>query len=172
MTIAIDPGASGGIAYVDNDGIVRAENLPQGMTAIADRLLEMALDLGHPRTVLEKTGTHFPGNNASATAKFARHCGWLEAICYCRAMPVEQVDPKIWQKEIRGLSAIPRPVKPKKTGNEDADSEAARRHGKALAKYKDVRKHHIRDEMQRRYPHLKVTLKTADALGILAWANK
>ena len=140
--IAIDPGASGGIAYIDRDGTVQAENMPDGMTAQADRLLALALDLGYPRTILEKTGTHFPGNHASATAKFARHCGHLEAICYCRAMPVERVTAGVWMRIF----------------------------GK-LPKEKKDRKNIIKDEMQRRYPHLKVTLKVADALGILTWAR-
>jgi hypothetical protein len=34
---------------------------------------------------------------------------------------------------------------------------------------KQDRKRAIREEMQRRYPHLAVTLKTADALALLTW---
>ncbi len=143
LILAIDPGASGGIAYVDKDGTVRAENMPDGMTAQADRLRELALQLGFPRTILEKTGTHFPGNNASASVKFGRHCGHLEAICYCYNLPVEQITAGTWMRIF----------------------------GK-LPKEKKDRKNIIKDQMQRRYPHLNVTLKTADALGILTWGMK
>jgi hypothetical protein len=36
--LAIDPGASGGLAWRDADGIVHAEPMPDGMTAQVDRL--------------------------------------------------------------------------------------------------------------------------------------
>ena len=36
---------------------------------------------------------------------------------------------------------------------------------------KKARKNFIKEEMARRFPHLKVTLGVADALGILTWAR-
>jgi len=38
------------------------------------------------------------------------------------------------------------------------------------SKDKPERKRQIKDEMQRRYPYLKVTLRTSDALGMLTYA--
>jgi len=35
---------------------------------------------------------------------------------------------------------------------------------------KTARKNAIKENVARRFPHLTVTLKTADALGMLAWA--
>ena len=143
--VAIDPGASGGIAYTDNEGIVQAENMPDGMTAIGDRIRNLAVELHYPITIIEQVGMHRMGNNASASVKFSRHCGHIEMACYMCSLPTEQVAPGVWMKYIHQF--------PKGTEKKD-------------------RKNYFKDEMQRRYPHLKVTLKTADALGILTWASR
>lgn len=139
--LAIDPGANGGLAWIDRDGIVQAERMPDGMTAQLDRIGSLRYDDGATTAVLEKVGFHREGNSASASAKFARHCGHLEAALYCARYSTEEVAPGVWQ---RSMGALP--------------------------KDKAERKRAIREAMQRRYPHLKVTLATADALGIMTWA--
>jgi hypothetical protein len=139
--IAIDPGASGGLAYVD-DGIVQAVAMPEGMTEQIDLIRRLASE-GHHECIMENVGFHMPGNSATATAKFARHCGHLEAACYAYGISVQYVAPQKWQREIGTFS-----------------------------KDKRERKAQIKEAMARLYPHLAVTLKTADALGIFTWAKK
>ena len=141
--IAIDPGASGGIAWRDADGITRAEPMPTGITAQADLLRSLAASLPGAVAVLEKVGAYMPGNSGPAACTFARHCGHLEAALYLLGVPSEQVAPGVWMK---ALGALP--------------SE------------KPERKRAIREAMARRYPALAVTMKTADALGILTWATE
>ena len=142
--IAIDPGKSGGIAYRDIEGIVRAVKMPDGMTAQADALCGLRVEVGpHTEAAMEKVGFHVQGNSAGSSAKFARHCGHLEAMLYCQGTPCKQVAPGVW---MRSIGTMP--------------------------KDKCARKRAIKEEMQRRHPHLKVTLATADALGILGWAEK
>jgi hypothetical protein len=142
-TLAIDPGASGGLAWVDEDGVVGAEKMPDGMTAIVDRLRELACELPGCSAVIEKVGHWMPGDHPNAATKFARHCGHIEAALYALGVPFDDVAPGVW---MRGLGQWP--------------------------KDKSSRKRAIREEMARRYPHLRVTLKTADALGILTWEGK
>ena len=139
--IAIDPGASGGLAWIDQDGHTHAEPMPAGMTAQADRLRALAAELPGAEAVIEKVGGYMPGNSGPAAATFARHCGHLDAILYMAGLPTVAVAPSVWQK---ALGELPR---------EKAD-----------------RKRAIRELMARRFPALSVTLKTADALGILTWA--
>ena len=139
--IATDPGASGGVAWTDLDGQTRAVPTPEGMTAQADQLRALAAELPGVVAVLEKVGTYVPGNAGPAAATFARHCGHLEAALYVLGIPTEQVAPGVWQ---RSLGELP--------------------------KDKPERKRAIRELMARRFPALAVTLKTADALGILCWA--
>jgi hypothetical protein len=140
ILLAIDPGASGGFAWLDGDGVVRAESIPEGMTAMVDRLRELATELPGIACVIEKVGLWMPGDHPNAATKFARHCGQIEAALYTRGIPFEAVAPGVWMKS---LGVLPK---------EKAD-----------------RKRMIRELMARRYPHLRVTLDTADALGLLTW---
>jgi len=142
--IAIDPGASGGIAWTE-DGQVRAVAMPEGMTGIVDELRELCARIRPEAAFVEKVGGYVPGDSAVAAAKFARHCGWLEAALYAFGCPVRQVPPATWMRGVFGA---------------------------ALPKEKAARKRAIKEEVQRRFPALGVTLKTADALGILEWATK
>jgi hypothetical protein len=138
--LAIDPGASGGFAWVDNEEIVRAESIPEGMTAMVDRLRGLVAEIPGIAAVLEKVGNWMPGDHPNAATKFARHCGNVEAGLYSLGIPFEEVAPGVWMKT---LGTLPK---------EKAD-----------------RKRMIRELMARRYPHLRVTLDTADALGMLTW---
>ncbi len=145
--LAIDPGASGGFAWRDGDKAVDCKNMPEGMTAQCDWLKEKMIFFAHNfydgcDAVMEQTGTHRIGNSAGASVKFSRHCGHIEAALYMLSIPTTQVTPAKWQKAVFGT----------------------------LPKDKMARKRAIKEEMQRRYPHLEVTLKTADALGILTYA--
>ncbi len=138
--LAIDPGVSGGLAWVDGDGLVHAESMPDGMTATVDRLRELAVAMPGVVAVIEKVGHWMPGDHPNAATKFARHCGQIEATLYALGIPFTDVAPGVWMK---CLGALPK---------EKAD-----------------RKRMIREQMARRYPHLHVTLDTADALGLLVW---
>lgn len=138
--IAIDPGAEGGLAWVGADGVAAAEKMPAGMTAVVDRLRELSIELRGCEAVVEKVGQWVPGDHPNAATKFARHCGNVEAALYAAGIAFREVAPGVW---MRSLGKLP--------------SEKA------------ARKRAIRELMARRYPHLCVTLKTADALGILSW---
>jgi len=142
--LAIDPGASGGFAWKDKEGVIRCIPMPIGMTAQADLLREIRCFFGGFSDVecfIEAVGSYMPGNSGPAAAKFARHCGNLEAILYCLNFPTNQVSPQKWMKAIG-----------------------------PFPKDKKDRKNAIKEKMARLYPHLTVTLKTADALGLLTYA--
>ena len=128
------------MAWVDAEGVVGAERMPDGMTAVVDRLRGMSCELAGCTAVVEKVGQWVPGDHPNAATKFARHCGNVEAALYGLGIPFRDVAPGVW---MRSLGKLP--------------SEKA------------ARKRAIRELMARRYPHLSVTLKTADALGILTW---
>ena len=148
MTLAIDPGASGGFAWKTARGDIDTYPMPEGMTEQAmfiwQKLSELALIAGcaieNITVVLEKVGGYMPGNSGPASVKFARHCGNLEAICFCYGASVVQVAPQTWMKSIG-----------------------------TMPKNKTERKNAIKEAMARKYPNIRVTLKTADALGMLSW---
>lgn len=137
MIIAIDPGISGAIAFLDDDGRVGVDSMPPTLRDIAEHLIS----LGPSVAYLEDVGRHVQGNNAQASATFARHCGALEMALVCLRIPFQSIAPRKWQKAY------------------------------TLPKDKADKKRAIRDLMQRRYPDIKVTLVNADALAILTAAT-
>lgn len=141
--LAIDPGASGGLAIQPPCGMVECQPMPEGMTAQIDAIREIAANFPALRAVVEKVGFHRPGNSAVSTAKFARHVGHIEAALYAIGVPFAEVAPTKWMQAIG-----------------------------TMPKDKADRKRAIREEMARRFPHLKVTLRVADALGMIIWAQR
>jgi hypothetical protein len=139
--MTIDPGFSGGIAYIDREGDTHAVPMPDGMTAQADLIREIAANNPGIECVIEKVGAYMPGNSGVAASTFAMHVGSLNAMLYCFGIPTTQVSPQKWMKS---LGAMP--------------------------KDKKERKNAIMEKMARLYPHLSVTLKTSDALGLYTYA--
>lgn len=156
--LAIDPGAGGGLAWRTETGGVVAVKMPDGVTEQCTAIREL-----HPtQVVVERVGTYMPGNSGPAAVAFARHCGNLEGIIVALGLPMippKGVTPQTWQN-VMGLTKL-EPI-------DKAVDPATRK--RILAERKAQRKNEIKELMQRRYPHLKVTLATADALGILTWA--
>ena len=140
--LCIDPGASGGFALVCNDGTVEAYPMPEGMTGQIDAIHHIAATNPGLTAIIENVGFHRPGNSAVASCKFARHVGHLEAALYACGIPTTTVTPSKW---VAALGSLP-------------------------AEKRD-RKNAIKEKVARQFPHLKVTLGTADALGILVWAR-
>jgi len=139
MIVAIDPGANGGIAYKTTCGEVKVEKLVSGdLKGLFCQF--RSLSRGDV-VVLEDVGFHVKGNNAQASATFAKHVGHLEMALAANWLEPVYVKPREWMK---ALGPLP--------------------------KDKTERKNEIKRLMQERYPHIKVTLWSSDALGILTWA--
>jgi hypothetical protein len=158
--IAIDPGAGGGLAWITPNGQVLAQKMPAGMTGIADLLILLAAELPGASVAMEQVHV-MPGDGRVSAGAFMRHCGWLDCACYCVGLPVVQVSPQRWQAGI----GVPRPP----TLAKDMDQDAKRAE---LARRKAERKAWIKEHEQRLHPNMRVTLNTADALGILEYALK
>lgn len=143
--IAIDPGRNGGIAWKDDDGIVQACKLFETPRLQAEWIRKVLFESGvnNSRFVVERVGASMPGNAARVITTFARHCGVIDGIIATLGFEPSTVPPKTWMRQI-GIEA---------------------------GLDKKVRKDEIKRLMQERYPHLRVTLATADALGIYTWAN-
>jgi len=151
--IAIDPGVNGGIAW-DSAQLASCMGMPGSDTETAEeiqRLAEMDDVLLRIRPgikciiedVPKFVGRALPG---STIFPLAFNCGLVRGIAVSLRMPVILVRPQDWQKHFRLGSK--------------GDSTTTEHKNKLKA------------EAQRRYPHLKVTLKTADALLLLAYAQE
>ena len=144
--IAIDPGKSGGIAWLVG-GTVNAVPMPKGDTGPVEQLREI-VQLGECRVFMERVGGYIgkpqPG---SRMFNFGRSVGVLVgALVWGRVSIAPEVLPQVWQKRFSLGSA--------------GDCES-----------KSAWKRKLQEHAQKMYPHLKVTLKTADALLILDYAR-
>ena len=157
VLLAIDPGASGGLAWRDGTGAICAMKMPETPSDI----LAAISDLGANFCVIENVGGYQPGNSGPAAATFARHVGNLEMALLALKIPHKYVAPTTWMNAVCPTRA--RLTKGEKIG---LDPEALR---SKLSKAKQQRKNDIKTEMQRRYPGMRITLATADALGILTY---
>lgn len=137
--IAIDPGKSGGLAVSLEAGSVFASPCPE---TDRDRfeLLEDVMSWVADREVLcviEKVHA-MPGQGVTSMFTFGMgYGGWLMALTALK-IPFIEVTPQAWMKKFG-----------------------------ALPKEKKERKLAIKDRMQKKYPHIKVTLNVADALAIM-----
>jgi len=123
--------------------LVGVKKMPDTLSDLASLLKQLMLlsKFSSHRCIVEKTGTYMPGNSGPSACKFSRHCGQIEGMLVGLGIPFEEVSPVKWMKTLG-----------------------------ALPKDKPERKRAIKEQMGRMYPHLKVTLVNADALGILTYA--
>ena len=148
MILGIDPGASGGFAWLHNKR-VESIKMPQSDSEIVDRLFYLrGLSCSDtPICFIEKVsgfiGKPQPGG---AMFKFGKGFGFLLGAMMVMKFEINLVTPQKWQKNL-GLG--PR--------GERTPSEWKR---------------HLKDEAQRLFPTQKVTLAVADSLLILKFAIK
>ena len=131
--LAIDPGKSGGIAYVDPDGSVHAVPMPETVSDV-DRL-RRTLVCVDTTCFVEEIPMYRGKMNLRATAVLFLNFGQIEGVLASLRCRVEYLKPDWWQKQQRlGKSAD---------------------HG-------DRWKAHLKGRAQALYPCVDVTLKTAD----------
>ncbi len=159
IKIAVDPGLSGGIAWLDDNDLIHAEKIPATPKDIFEFLGSIMDPLVDNRCCIEQAGGYMPGNSGPAAVKFARHCGHIDMALLSLAIPSVTVLPAKWMHKLIGKPNYPKILKetPPKVRKQ------------ILAKRKTERKNKIKMNVQARYPHLKVTLATSDALGILTY---
>jgi len=144
--IAIDPGVSGGIAYCGPDGEAACINMPDTEAKIVDAIRMIVAARGNGRSYIEDV-PKFTGRNipSSTTAVMFQNVGVIRGALIAMGIPMVSVPPKQWQKHF--------PVGSKSSCSGSAEW-----------------KRKLRAQAENRFPHLNVTLKTADALLILEYA--
>jgi hypothetical protein len=140
--LAIDPGLSGGLAYLGASGFIL-----DSMPATDQDVCILVMDRLAISDVcyIEKVGGYVGGKGApgSSMFQFGRNVGFLHGLIAASRTRVIEVPPQRWQKTI------------------GAGTKAT--HG---AKWKS----HLKSIAQQRQPRQVITLKTADAVLILEHA--
>jgi crossover junction endodeoxyribonuclease RuvC len=149
--VAIDPGMSGGIA-VHWFGKTDCWPMPETQGDLIERLREIksvaGLEGDELVCVLEHVGG-FAGKAqpGSAMFRFGEHFGFLKGVIQALEIRLVLVRPQVWQKGF-GLGTA------------------------SACRTKSEWKNKLKAEAQRLFPHLPVTLKTADAVLILDYAMR
>lgn len=143
---AIDPGLSGGIAWTDPDGLPRCCRMPTGEGELVDLLRSLAVQPGGLEVFIEDVPWVVGARVSPASvAKLHRNAGFLLGALAALGVRVVLVKPADWQRHFR--------------------LGTRREHGTRW-------KAKLRDEAQRRFPGLEVTLATADALLLLDFGKE
>lgn len=148
--MCIDPGASGGIAIIYPDGVTTAIAMPDDGD-LRDEIESFAANARTegetPVAYLEIVGGFIAGNKlpGSAMFNFGSGYGYTRGLLAMSRVELHMVRPQDWQKGIPGIHGV---------------------------KEKSVRKRAMKEHASRLFPHLKVTLKTSDALCIADYARR
>ena len=167
LRIAIDPGASGGIAW--HDGAAHVAPMPPTDMDVRDlirSILQTAVHGGVETCHIEKVGGFIggAGSPGSAMFGFGFGAGFIHGVLAAYEIPVLEVTPQRWQKALGlGTRQHVRPEPGRAYTKEQLNGIRAQD-----ARLKAEWKNKLKAEAQRRFPGLNVTLKTSDALLILA----
>jgi len=160
VLIAVDPGGSGGICWQINNHKVLAANMGSTPKDIYEQLKLLSQADKNVKCYIERVGNYVAGNAGPGAVKFAKHCGHLEGFLIALEIPYYEILPATWQAFLIGKPNHPKI--PKEVQGKERKQ--------ILAKRKTERKNKIKIRVQGLYPHLKITLATSDALGILCYA--
>lgn len=143
VIIGIDPGASGGIAWI-SDGEACVEKMPETLVD----LWELLGDIQHGKLIWNKQRCKayleqvhsMPGQGVASSFKFGQGYGALEMALTAAGIPFERVTPQKWQKALGCLTK--------------GDKNVSKRKAQEL------------------FPQLKITHATADALLIAEYGRR
>lgn len=154
--VAIDPGKNGGIAWKCGD-LSGCEPMPEtegDVVAVIRRIIghtfkhgQATIPASHTVFYLEDLVKHMgAGIPGSAMAVYASNWGFIKGCVQYSGAPLHLVNPSTWARSL-GLGT-----------------------SKGMSKREWKAK--LKGHAQRLYPHLEITLKTADALLLLTYAVK
>lgn len=159
--VAIDPGASGGIAFRTADGKTLCRPMPETEGDVVVVIKSLSC-MNPSAVVMEQVGGFIAGkfNPGSAMFNFGMNYGILKGAVQALGMPLVLVRPQAWQKAL-SLG---------KKSDFDYFDVAKRGKSKGKKIKKNKWKEHLLDVAVSLYPEQNVTYKTADALLILKYA--
>jgi crossover junction endodeoxyribonuclease RuvC len=144
IVIGIDPGQSGGIAWIEpafvTPRVAGAAKMPETEHDVCEHLRDLAKRQGEPVLVVVELVTPMPKQGLGSTWKFGQHYGMLRGILAALGWRYQLVTAGKWQKALGCLTH----------GDKNISKAAA----------------------QRLFPELKITHATADALLLAYYATR
>ncbi len=168
ILIAIDPGASGGIAY-SLGPLFTAVPRPATEGELLELIQSIADESGGDlvRAIVEEVGGYTgEAQPASRAFTFGEGYGFIKGILAALRIRVELVRPQTWQKAL-GLGNSGRSRAP-----HGASEEMRKAVKEANARAKTEWKRKLKEKAQQLFPGANVTLKTCDALLLLEFGRR
>lgn len=177
--IAVDPGASGGVAWHDGTKVWAVPMLETRRDLI-DLFsgIQKANGIAPIVAYTEKISGFIPDGGASMMFQFGAACERIGAILETLGIRIIEVTPQRWQKHLSlgNSDRISAPRCPKglkgaaKEQWKEQNAEAIKAAKAHNARAKTEWKNKLKSEAQRRFPGTPITLKTCDACLILDYA--
>ena len=108
LIVAIDPGVNGGLALLDQEGVVTVQKMPGTDYEVVSFLVEVSSTAKEIDCYLEEpplyAGKNIPG---SAIGKLMWNTGVLYGAAVCLGWKMHRVRPAIWQKARRASAQRP-----------------------------------------------------------------
>ena len=152
LTIGIDPGKGGGVAWTfGNDVHVKAMPETEGdlrdfLNGVTTVLMEVVVVIEDIPVYVPMPGTVPVAKQVSTAAKLHDNFGFLKGFLMARGAVIHTVKPQKWQKDLGIGTKSGKPTK--------------------------VWKNQLKNEAQKRFPGVKVTLATSDALLLLDYGTR
>lgn len=105
ITIGIDPGANGGIAWIDYNGKACVEKIPETLQDLWELLCDItsypksSIDGRSYKAYIEQVASS-PQMGVVSAFSFGRGYGNLEMALTAAGIPFERVRPQVWQKAL------------------------------------------------------------------------
>ena len=164
--IACDPGASGGIVWSNRSG-VHVIPMPETRRGCIDAIKDIreqheTLECeGEPVAYIEKINGFIPDGGASQMFQFGASVERVGCILETLGVRLVEMTPQAWQKAL-GLGT--KGLEKAKPGMSPAEKSLLKARNQII---KREWKQKLKSEAERRFPGVKITLKTADALLLL-----
>lgn len=105
MIIGIDPGNTGAIAFLDDDGLINVEDMPlmangkkkQVNAAELSKIISGMSVMEQPHAYVEKVGA-MPGQGVSSMFNFGMGYGVIQGVLAALEIPYTLVTPQRWKK--------------------------------------------------------------------------
>lgn len=144
--IGIDPGKSGGIAVLNDRGVVGAWPMPDTERDTFDLIKECTASPDEDTAAVIEYVRSRPGQGVASMFTFGKSYGGLRMALVATGVPFQEVTPGSWQKAF-GL-----------TSQQHATQTAKKNANKARA--------------QELFPNIKITHAIADALLLAEWLRR
>ena len=145
ITIGVDPGANGGIAWIDYNGKACVEKMPDSLQDLWELICDItsypksSIDGRSYKAYIEQVSSS-PQMGVVSAFSFGRGYGNLEMALTAAGIPFERVRPQVWQKALGCMTK--------------GDKNVSKRKAQEL------------------FPDRKITHATADALLIAYYGTK